>query len=94
MARMLDARTAFRLPIVIAGIMLAGGRRTAANWFRAAGVKDDWDRFYDLPAEVGRPMVVTRRLLPPATLSVETSEWLFWNTEVATGRHTPAAIYR
>jgi hypothetical protein len=54
MARMLDARIAFRLPIVIAGMMLAGGRRTAACWFRAAGVKDDWDRFYDLLASVGR----------------------------------------
>jgi hypothetical protein len=51
---MLDARIAFRLPIVIAGMMLAGGRRTAASWFRAAGVKDDWDRFYDLLASVGR----------------------------------------
>lgn len=54
MGRMLDARIAFRLPIVIAGIMLAGGRRTAASWFRAAGVKDDWDRFYDLLASVGK----------------------------------------
>jgi hypothetical protein len=54
MSRMLDARIAFRLPIVIAGIVLAGGRRTAASWFRAAGVKDDWDRFYDLLAAVGR----------------------------------------
>ena len=54
MGRMLDARIAFRLPIVIAGMMLAGGRRTAAGWFRAAGVKDDWDRFYDLLASVGK----------------------------------------
>ncbi len=54
MARMLDARIAFRLPILIAGLMLAGGRRTAASWFRAAGVKDDWDRFYDLLASIGR----------------------------------------
>ena len=54
MSQMLDARIAFRLPIVIAGIVLAGGRRTAASWFRAAGVKDDWDRFYDLLAAVGR----------------------------------------
>lgn len=50
----LDARIAFQLPIVIAGMILAGGRRTVASWFRAAGVKDDWDRFYDLLASVGR----------------------------------------
>lgn len=54
MSRVLDQRIAFRLPIVIAGAMLAGGRRTAASWFRLAGVKDDWDRFYDLLASIGR----------------------------------------
>lgn len=54
MSRMLDKRIAFRLPIVIAGAMLAGGRRTAASWFRLGGVKDDWDRFYDLLASIGK----------------------------------------
>ena len=34
--------------------MLATGRRTAASWFRCAGVKDDWDRFYDLLSAIGR----------------------------------------
>lgn len=53
MGRLLDARIAFRLPIVIAGAMLAGGRRTAASWFRAAGVGDDWDRFYECLQSVG-----------------------------------------
>jgi len=54
MSRLLDKRIAFRLPIVIAGAMLATGRRTAASWFRCAGVKGDWDRFYDLLASIGR----------------------------------------
>ena len=54
MSRLLDARIAFRLPIIIAGAMLAGGRRTAASWFRAAGVHDDWDRFYECLQSVGR----------------------------------------
>jgi len=54
MSRLLDKRIAFRLPIVIAGAMLATGRRTAASWFRFAGIKDDWDRFYDLLASIGR----------------------------------------
>ena len=53
MSRMLDARNAFRLPIIIAGAMLASGRRTAASWFRCAGVNDDWDRFYDLLPSIG-----------------------------------------
>ncbi len=45
MQTLLDARIGFRLPIVIAGALLARGRRAASSWFRAAGVKDDWDRF-------------------------------------------------
>ena len=57
MSRLLDARIAFRMPIVVAGAMLAGGRRTAASWFRCAGVKDDWDRFYELLQSIGRNTV-------------------------------------
>ena len=47
MTGMLDARMAFRLSIIMAGMMLADDRRVAAAWFTAAGVQDDWDRFYD-----------------------------------------------
>ena len=54
MAALLDARNGFRLPIVLAGAMLGGGRRTASRWFEAAGVADDWDRFYDLLISVGK----------------------------------------
>ncbi|TWT77158.1 IS701 family transposase [Neorhodopirellula pilleata] len=54
MSRLLDRRIAFRLPIIFAGAMLAGGRRTAASWFRCAGVKDDWDRFYELLQTIGK----------------------------------------
>ena len=54
MASMLDARMAFRLSIIMAGMMLADDRRVAAAWFAAAGVKDDWDRFYDCLISVGR----------------------------------------
>jgi DDE superfamily endonuclease len=54
MSRLLDARIAFRLPIVVAGMLLAQGRRTASRWFQRAGVQDDWDRFYELLASVGR----------------------------------------
>lgn len=54
MSKLLDKRIAFRLPIVIAGAMLASGRRTAASWFRCAGVKDDWDRFYELLQSIGK----------------------------------------
>ena len=54
MTRILDARSGFRLPILIAGAMIAGGRRTASSWFRAAGVRDDWDRFYALLVSIGK----------------------------------------
>jgi hypothetical protein len=50
----MDPRIAFRLAIVVAGMLLADGRRTASAWFVAAGVQDDWDRFYDCLISVGR----------------------------------------
>jgi hypothetical protein len=50
----LDRRIAFRLAIVIAGMVLADDRRTASAWFVAGGVQDDWDRFYDCLIHVGR----------------------------------------
>lgn len=51
---LLDRRIAFRLPIIVAGMFLAKGRRTASSWLRSAGVCDDWDRFYDAIASLGR----------------------------------------
>lgn len=50
----MDRRIAFRLAIIVAGMFLADGRRTASTWFVAAGVHDDWDRFYDCLISVGR----------------------------------------
>jgi len=50
----LDRRIAFRLAIIVAGMFLADDRRTASSWFVAAGVQDDWDRFYDCLISVGR----------------------------------------
>jgi len=54
MQSLLHALIGFRLPIVMAGALLARGRRTASSWFRAAGVKDDWDRFYELLVSAGK----------------------------------------
>ena len=50
----MDRRIAFRLAIVIAGMLLADDRRTASSWFVVAGVQEDWDRFYDCLISVGR----------------------------------------
>lgn len=54
MAAVLDRRMAFRLAIIVAGMLLADDRRTASAWFVAAGVQDDWDRFYDCLISLGR----------------------------------------
>ena len=69
MGRLLDARIAFRLPIILAGAMLAGGRRTAASWFRAAGVRDDWDRYYECLQSVGKN--ATALMMPLAAFIVK-----------------------
>jgi hypothetical protein len=53
LSAMLDRRIAFRLAIIVAGMLLADGRRTASAWFVAGGVQDDWDRFYDCLVQVG-----------------------------------------
>ncbi len=50
----LDRRVGFRFSIIASGMLLAAGRRTASAWFVAAGVQDDWDRFYDCLISVGR----------------------------------------
>lgn len=69
MQSLLHARIGFRLPIVVAGALLARGRRTASSWFRAAGVKDDWDRFYELLVSAGK--VATSLALPLLRVIVE-----------------------
>ena len=50
----MDRRIAFRLAIIVGGMLLADDRRTASAWFVAAGVQDDWDRFYDCLISVGQ----------------------------------------
>jgi len=50
----IDRRIAFRLAILVAGMLLADDRRTASAWFVAAGVQDDWDRFYDCLISIGQ----------------------------------------
>lgn len=50
----MDRRIAFRLGIIVSGMLLADDRRTAAAWFAAGGVTDDWDRFYDCLISLGR----------------------------------------
>lgn len=53
-AAWLDRRTARRLPLLLLGILLASGRRTATSWFRAAGITAEFRRAYHTIYAVGR----------------------------------------
>jgi len=50
----LHARNRWRLPVLLVGILFAGGRRTVTTWLRAAGVSDDFQDYYYFLACVGR----------------------------------------
>lgn len=50
----LDRRTAQRLPLLLAGMLLASGRRTATSWFRAAGITSEFRCAYHAIYAVGR----------------------------------------
>jgi hypothetical protein len=50
----LDRRTAARLPLLLCGILLARGRRTATSWFRAAGITTEFRCAYHTIYAVGR----------------------------------------
>jgi len=54
LAPWLDRRTATRLPLLLVGMLLASGRRTATSWFRAAGITTDFRRAYHTIYAVGR----------------------------------------
>ena len=61
----LHARSRWRLPVLLVGMVFAGGRRTVTTWLRAAGVSDDFQSYYYCLAAVGRKTgsVATRLLL-------------------------------
>ena len=54
LAAVLDARHRWRLPVLLAGMLFACGRRTVTTWLRAAGVSDDYADYYYFLASVGR----------------------------------------
>ncbi len=49
----LHARNRWRLPVLLAGMLLASGRRTVTTWLRAAGVSDDFQGYYYFLIGVG-----------------------------------------
>jgi len=54
LAAWLHKRSADRLPLLLAGILFARGRRTVTSWFRAAGISDDFRPAYSSVCAVGR----------------------------------------
>jgi len=50
----LHARNRWRLPVLLVGMLFAGGRRTVTTWLRAAGVSDDYQDYYYFLECVGR----------------------------------------
>jgi len=42
----LHGRNRWRLPVLLVGMLFAGGRRTVTTWLRAAGVSDDYQDYY------------------------------------------------
>jgi hypothetical protein len=50
----LHQRSAWRLGIIIAGIVFAKGRRTITSWFRSAGINRQYKAFYYFIGSIGR----------------------------------------
>lgn len=50
----LHARNRWRLPVLLVGMLFAGGRRTVTTWLRAAGVEGDYQDYYYFLECVGR----------------------------------------
>ncbi len=50
----LHGRNRWRLPVLLMGILFAGGRRTVTSWLRAAGVSADYQDYYYFLASLGR----------------------------------------
>src|SRR5215216_2240124 len=68
LAAFLDPRTRDRFWSVFFGLLLCREkRRTAAAWFRAAGIGSDFRRAYDLLGAVGRRVGSLSRVLLRAT---------------------------
>ena len=98
MSLLLDVRVGFRLSIIVAGALLASGRRTASRWFAAGGVKDDWDRFYDVLQAAGRnAAILMTPLLQQLVERFDPGEGGYWTLAIDDsptkrfGRHVEAA---
>lgn len=59
----LHQRSAWRLSVIIAGIVLAKGRRTVTSWFSSAGVTQRYKAFYYFIGSIGKKTEVIATVL-------------------------------
>ncbi len=60
----LHGRSRWRLPLLMMGVLFAGGRRVVASWIRTGGLSDDYQDYYFFLQSVGRRwQELGRRLL-------------------------------
>src|SRR5262249_9015353 len=68
LAAPLHRRSARRLADVVVGILMASGRRTAASWWRAAGVGDRFRCYYYCLGSIGRKAIELAAVILRITL--------------------------
>jgi hypothetical protein len=59
----LHQRSAWRLAVLIAGIIFAKGRRTVTSWFRCAGISRRYKAFYYFIGSIGRKTEIVAAIL-------------------------------
>jgi hypothetical protein len=59
----LHQRSAWRLGIIIAGIVFAKGRRTITSWFRSAGISRQYKAFYYFIGSIGKKTEIVAAVL-------------------------------
>jgi len=59
----LHQRSAWRLSIIIAGIIFAKGRKTVTSWFRAAGITERYKAFYYFVGSIGQKTQIIATVL-------------------------------
>ena len=59
----LHQRSAWRMSIIIAGIVFAKGRKTITSWFRAAGITERYKAFYYFVGSIGQKTEIIATVL-------------------------------
>lgn len=59
----LHQRSAWRISIIIAGIVFAKGRKTITSWFRAAGITERYKAFYYFVGSIGQKTQIIATVL-------------------------------